>query len=279
MPGERNHGNQLSTLLRKLDNYPHKNRDAQLIREQWAQQPSCTNEEIVAQKLQSLFLYQRNYRQHDFEEKARQVVQIEDINERIVNGDLHVVEELGRIFYEGNNRQRISQNALKKALQFCHFHAPERFPEWDEVTDIFLKAYKEHHHCNLHFQLGQIGDTARLICDFFAEMKQELNMANDAYDNVKDKMYDVLLSAGIFLTDDANAQRLLRTNAAGTAVLVNEVLNQVFGEAVLPMPIIRLCIRILVAIFSSRIEIITREIHTNLLNLRDQLRAHAPPTI
>lgn len=192
-----------------LLNYEDTQEKGNELRTLFQENPSLTDFSVTKQKLQKLFQFTHNgSAQHRVDVIARGIIEINNIDQRIEKGDQTIVQDICRVFANCYGRtDYITHSQLSNVLQLCALHQPDKFAEFDNIVNLFLK-----HNDNVlpkHLNLQIVGDVVQTINDLYFSIRKlcvdETNLSNL---DIKNHLYDIALSVAIILTDPCNVNNL-----------------------------------------------------------------------
>lgn len=273
-----------SSFVRYLEQYHGKKEHALHLQDEFAHNSSCISRDEVSHKLQLLYDLRGRTYVPNLEEQAQNISQITNIDTRLRDGDYQLVEDVACAVSTQQVQTDLSDISVQTALQFCHLHAPEQFPEWDDVTDWFVKAYQKSNHLRpIASRVGQIANKIRLIIDVYHAVRDAFDLEEDVpYDTIKDRMYDILLTIGIKLTEPEVLQHLARGLNTPISDFTTEVLDEILPDLAfniaIPHNLLRTLVSLLVRFFLLHvINHYGQYWHEQLQELQYRLRTHAPP--
>ena len=122
---------------------------------------------------------------------AKHIIEVRDIDKRLKNGDLSLIDEISEV-----NFKNVTKKFYSFATKFCHSHQPDSYPIYDKNVDIALWYFAEKGYISLDFKRKELRDykTFKEIVDNFRD-SNKLNILN------YEKLDNYLWKFGKDLTD------------------------------------------------------------------------------
>ena len=111
---------------------------------------------------------------------AKHIIEVRDIDKRLKDGDLCLIDEISDVSFKDVTRRFYSF-----ATKYCHFHQPDLYPIYDKNVDMALWYFSKKGYISLAFKRDELKDyrTFKEIVDNFREAYKLNNLNYVKLDN------------------------------------------------------------------------------------------------
>ena len=163
-----------------------------------------------------------NKKVYDTNIVANRIIEIDNLNQRLVNGDISLINEIARALQRNDNNRPFTESQLVIATRFCSIYNPDAFPIYDPLIVRLMIGIVNSENLNDKIYLKEIHNDATHLQALYSQTIRFLNLQTDKFRECFDKLTLIVCK---WIVQNTDAQSFNNIAILGTKCLVSLILS------------------------------------------------------
>lgn len=129
-----------------------------------------------------------NKKVYDTNIVANRIIEIDNLNQRLVNGDISLINEIARALQRNDNNRPFTESQLVIATRFCSIYNPDAFPIYDPLIVRLMIGIVNSENQDDKIYLKKIYHDATNLQTLYTQTIRFLNLQTDKFRECFDKL-------------------------------------------------------------------------------------------